>query len=155
MGKKPLSASGIARMTGCVVFIGICGFLAEQSFALEPGASVSSTLGPVNYSMVPSASTALGVYSTGTASTIDNAIDENTYYIGGGDKLHIYIVDMPSMNYSCIVTQDYYLIEPTLGIIPLGGKVTLARAKEIIVDYTRQKMRGYNKVRVLLESVKT
>jgi len=156
MGKKPLSASGIARMTGCVVFIGTCGFLAEQSFALESGGSVSSAIGPVNYSVGQPASTALGVYSVGTASTIDNAIDENTYYIGGGDRLHIYIVDMPSMNYSCVVTQDYYLIETTLGIIPLGGKVTLARAKEIIVDYMRQKMRGTNnKVRVLLEGVKT
>ena len=88
---------------------------------------------------------------------IDNAIDENSYYIGGGDKLHIYIVDMPSMNYSGVITQDYNFIEPTLGVIPVGAKVTLARAKVIIADFMNQKMRakGSNHIRILFEGAKT
>lgn len=92
-----------------------------------------------------------------STSTVDNAIDENAYYIGVGDRLHIFLVDMPSMNYPGVISQDFYFVEPTLGVIPIGGKVTLANAKRIIAEYLSRKMKGTapNKIRILFAGAKT
>jgi protein involved in polysaccharide export with SLBB domain len=84
---------------------------------------------------------------------VDNSVDEKTYYIGGGDAFRIFVVDLPSMNYSASVNQNCDLIIPTLGIIPLG-KVTLSRAKELIAEYMHQKMKRPNEIRVVLERIK-
>jgi polysaccharide biosynthesis/export protein len=162
MRKKPYSSevtvsnSGATKRTVYAAVLVVSGFLAGHSFAQAPAGgepsspSIASQIGSASYSLSPSAPGSLAT------STIDNAIDENAYYIGGGDRLHIYLVDMPSMNFSGIITQDYHFIEPTLGIIPIGGKVTLARAKTIIADFMQQKMKGkgHNQVRILFEGVK-
>jgi polysaccharide biosynthesis/export protein len=149
--------TGIPKIAGYAVVLVVCGFLAIRSFAQTQttdgpsSQSIVSQIGPASYSLSSNVAGPL------TTSTIDNAIDENSYYIGGGDRLHIYLVDMPSMNFSGLITQDYNFIEPTLGIIPIGGKVTLARAKLIIADFMQQKMKGKgsNQVRILFEGVKT
>ena len=144
-----------------------CAFPAVQPFAQTLDGSRLSV--PLSSSSQTSTPSTADVQSAGysfppsvrpanlTTSTIDNAIDENTYYIGGGDKLHIYLVDIPSMNYGGVITQDFCFIEPTLGVIPVGSKVTLARAKMIIADYMEQKMKGKgsNRVRILFEGAKT
>jgi len=160
---------GITERTGFAAVLVACGLFAGHSLVQGQGflsssspsaptsssslsSSISPSEAPASYSLSSSfVSTPL------TTSIIDNAIDENSYYIGGGDRLHIYIVDMPSMNYSGVITQDYHFIEPTLGIIPIGAKVTLARAKVIIADYMSQKMkgRGSNQIRILFDGAKT
>jgi protein involved in polysaccharide export with SLBB domain len=161
MFKKSLSA-GIKSFSaatttgaGCAAMLIACGFLIAYSFAQTSGPaplSIVNAVGPGNYEL----SSTIRNSSLAT-SAIDNAIDEDTYYIGGGDKLHIYLVDMPSMNYGGLITQDYFFIEPTLGIIPVGGKVSLASAKKIIADYMNLKLKGKgsNQVRILFEGVKT
>ncbi|MBN2036758.1 MAG: SLBB domain-containing protein [Chitinispirillaceae bacterium] len=114
--------------------------------------SVVNAVGQGNYEFSSSLKS-----SSMPTSSIDNAIDEDTYFIGGGDKLHIYLVDMPSLNYGGIITQDFYFIEPTLGVIPVGGKMSLSNAKKIIADYMNRKLKGKgpNQVRILFEGVKT
>jgi protein involved in polysaccharide export with SLBB domain len=103
--------------------------------------------GPANYSVFPL------VPSAPLVGIVDNSIDEKSYYIGGGDVLHIYIVDLPTMNYTGVVNQNCDIIISNLGIIHIG-KVTLARAKEIVVEYMREKLRRPNEIRVVLENVK-
>jgi protein involved in polysaccharide export with SLBB domain len=154
----------ITERAGFAAVLVACGlFAAGHSFAQETGTSSSAVQSTpiieqaINYSLSSAPSAATMKNLPQSTDMVDNAIDENSYYIGGGDKLHIYIVDMPSMNYSGVITQDYHFIEPTLGIIPIGGKVTLARAKVIIADYLSQKMkgRGSNNIRILFEAPKT
>jgi protein involved in polysaccharide export with SLBB domain len=148
-----VKVEAIASIIPKIVIIVACGFLGEKSYTqqADQGTNASSSVSqPTNYSISSPTST-----SSLAASKIDNAIDEQTYYIGGGDIFHIYLVDLPSMNYVGVVTQDYYLIIPALGIIPIGGKMTLARAKVVIADYMRQKLKKPNQIRVLLEGVKT
>ena len=154
MGKKSLGneVKAAASFIPKIAVIITCGFLGGQLYAQEAAqaASISSAAPPSAFSLFSSAST-----NDVVGSKIDNAIDENSYYIGGGDIFHIYLVDLPSQNYTGVVTQDYYLIIPALGIIPLGGKMTLTRAKLTIADYMRQKLKKPNQIRVLLEGVKT
>jgi protein involved in polysaccharide export with SLBB domain len=161
MLKKSLSTDSKAvsaattRRAGCAALLAVCGFLAGNSLAqmaAPPSASIVNAVGTGDYSL---SSSMKG--SSSSTNAIDNAIDEDAYFIGGGDKLHIYLVDMPSMNYVGIITQDYFFLEPTLGVIPIGGKRSLASAKKIIADSMNQKLKGKsaNRVRILFEGVKT
>jgi protein involved in polysaccharide export with SLBB domain len=161
MFKNSLSAgikafyAAMIQGAGCTAVFVVWGLFAGTSLAqteTPPPTSLIYAIGKSDYEL--SSSTKSSSMST---SSIDNAIDEDAYFIGGGDKLHIYLVDMPSMSYVGVITHDYYFLEPTLGVIPLGGKVSLARAKQIIADQMNQKLKGKgtNRVRVVFEGVKT
>jgi protein involved in polysaccharide export with SLBB domain len=145
----------MTKRAGCAAMLVVCGFLAGNSLAQMSGPPSSSIVNAVGTSSYELSSAIRG--SSMSTNAIDNAIDEDAYFIGGGDKLHIYLVDMPSMNYTGIITQDFFFIEPTLGVIPIGSKVSLARAKKIIADYMNRKLKGKDpdKVRILFEGVKT
>jgi protein involved in polysaccharide export with SLBB domain len=155
MGKKSLvdEVKAFAFFIPKVAVIVACGFLGKQLYAQDAAQAAntsSSESSPSAFSIFSSPQT-----NNIVGSKIDNSIDEKSYFIGGGDVFHIYLVDLPSLNYTGVVTQDYYLVVPALGIIPLGGKMTLAKAKITIADYMHEKLRKPNQIRVLLEGVKT
>ena len=91
--------------------------------------------------------------SASPANMVDNSIDEGAYFVGGGDVFHISIVNIPSMNCSGVVNQNGDLYIPTLGLVPLG-KVTLARAKELIAESVRRQLKKPNAIYISLQKVK-
>ena len=144
-------ASRIAITAACMAIVASSMLYSQElstsshRISAEGGGGVSSS--GASYSIFPLAPNAP------MSGIVDNSIDEKAYYVGGGDVFHVFVVDLPSMHYVAAVNQNCDLIIPTLGIIPLG-KVSLARAKEIIADYMHKKMRKPNEIRVVLEGIK-
>jgi protein involved in polysaccharide export with SLBB domain len=113
------------------------------------GGGDMSAPGSVNYSLSPD----YRFSGAGSPIDADNSIDENAYYIGGGDVFRIYIADIPSMNYTGTVNESGDLYLPSLGIASLG-KITLARAKVLIADFVKTKLKKQYDIRVSLLRVK-
>jgi polysaccharide export outer membrane protein len=172
MGKTSFFAEMTARVSRLVKGAGYTGivvaslFFAYESYAQETTQGLGSYSAPAATSAgtTPAGATPVDFSSLsslpGTAKStflsapVDNAIDEDNYYIGGGDKFHIFLVRMPSQGYDGTVNQNGDLLIPTIGIIPVG-KVTLARAKAIIAEYMYQKLKQPNEIRISLDGIKT
>ena len=90
----------------------------------------------------------------GTESGIDNSIDENSYFVGGGDAFRIYIVDMPTLNCVGVVNQNGDLYLSSIGVISVG-RVSLSQAKKLIVDYMRRTLKHEYDIHVTLIKTKT
>jgi protein involved in polysaccharide export with SLBB domain len=110
------------------------------------GAPISTA---ANYSFPPD----YRLSGLGSPIASDNSIDENAYYIGGGDLFRIYVADMPSINYTGSINEngDLYLL--SIGTITLG-KITLARAKVLIADFVKAKLKKRSDIHVSLLKVK-
>jgi len=86
--------------------------------------------------------------------TADNSLDQNTYYIGGGDIFRIYAADMPSINYIGSIDENGDLYLQSLGILSLG-KVSLAQAKALIMSFVKAKLKKANDIHVSLVNIKS
>jgi polysaccharide biosynthesis/export protein len=71
---------------------------------------------------------------------LDNSINQDSYYIGGGDVFAIHVVELPSVEYMVVVDQNCDAVIPDLGIARLGKK-TLSQAKTILCDFVRSKLK--------------
>ncbi len=89
-----------------------------------------------------------------SASRIDNSIDPDAYFIGGGDVFQISVVDLPSIRYTGTVNENCDVYIPELGIIKIG-KETLSRARKEIADFVAGKLRKHGEVYVSLVNTKT
>jgi polysaccharide export outer membrane protein len=85
---------------------------------------------------------------------LDNSIDQDKYYIGGGDVFAVHIVELPSVEYFVVIDQNCDGVISDLGVIRLGKK-TLSQAKTILCDFIRSKMKKPYEVYVSLVRVKT
>lgn len=83
----------------------------------------------------------------------DNSIDEESYYIGGGDHFSISLIDFPSHSYEGKVNQNNDLHIPEIGVIKLG-RITLSKAKDVITRYFQEKVKKNTNVYVSLINIK-
>ncbi len=131
-------------MTGAAVAIAM---VASLSSALELPASLSKKLLAGDADMKDFAN------GGNPSETPDNSIDPQQYVVGGGDGFQISVVGLPSQEFFPIVNQDGDLYVGDLGLIRLG-KVSLARAKEIIQTQVQKSLRRKYEVYVTLNRVK-
>jgi polysaccharide biosynthesis/export protein len=85
---------------------------------------------------------------------LDNSIDQNSYFIGGGDAFSAHIVELPSVEYIVVVDQNCDAVISDLGIVRLGKK-TLAQAKTVLCDFIRSKLKRPYEVYVSLVRAKS
>jgi protein involved in polysaccharide export with SLBB domain len=85
--------------------------------------------------------------------TADNSLDQNAYFVGGGDIFRIYAADMPSINYTGSINENGDLYLQSLGIISLG-KISLAQAKVLIANFVKAKLKKPKDIHVSLINVK-
>lgn len=83
----------------------------------------------------------------------DNSIDPATYVVGGGDGFRISIVGLPSKEYLPIVDLDGNIYDGDLGFIALG-RITLAKAVEVIREKVRGNLKKNYQVYVSLRKIK-
>ena len=88
-----------------------------------------------------------------TIEAVDNSLDPENYYIGGGDEFFISIVDNPSISFTGTLSQQGDLYISKLGLEHLG-KTTLAKAQECIRKFVQTKLRKSSDVYVSLSKVK-
>jgi protein involved in polysaccharide export with SLBB domain len=84
---------------------------------------------------------------------IDNSIDPDAYFIGGGDVFSIHIVELPSVEYKAVVDQNCDAIIPEFGVIRIGRK-TLTDAKNMVTDFVKSCLKKNYNVYVSLSNVK-
>ncbi len=89
-----------------------------------------------------------------TSTTMDNSIDPDQYFVGGGDLFQISIVGLPSQEYFGTVDQDGNLYIGDLGLIQLG-KITLSQAKAIIARQVKGILKKNHEVYVNLRTTKS
>jgi polysaccharide biosynthesis/export protein len=85
---------------------------------------------------------------------LDNSINQESYFIGGGDIFAIHIVELPSVEYMVVVDQNCDAVISDLGIARLGKK-TLSQAKTLLCDFVRSKLKKPYEVYVSLVRSKT
>ena len=85
---------------------------------------------------------------------IDNSINSDAYFVGGGDVFTINIVEFPSVEYTAIMDQNCDAEIPDLGIIRIGRK-TLAEAKKIIADFITRRMKKQYQIYVTFSRAKS
>ncbi len=71
---------------------------------------------------------------------LDNSIDQDNYFIGGGDVFSAHILELPSVEYIVVIDQNCDAVISEFGIVRLGKK-SLAQAKKIIGDFIRSKLK--------------
>lgn len=86
-------------------------------------------------------------------SGIDNAIDQDNYFIGMGDVFTISIIEMPSLSYTAKVNQNCDVHIAEFGLLKLG-KLSLRDAKKAIVDFVHLKFKQNCEVYVALSKGK-
>ncbi|MBN1575586.1 MAG: SLBB domain-containing protein [Chitinispirillaceae bacterium] len=86
-------------------------------------------------------------------SGLDNSIDENTYFIGGGDQFFISFINRKSFSYIGTVNQEGDLYIPSLGLFKLG-KIPLRQAKQILHEELQKKSRAEDSVYIALHNAK-
>ena len=91
---------------------------------------------------------------TSVGTLIDNSIDADSYFIGGGDVFSVHIVELPSIQYTAIVDQNCDVTIPDLGLIKLGRK-SLTDAKSAIADFVKSKLKKHYEINVSLSRTKT
>ena len=89
-----------------------------------------------------------------TMDLIDNSINSDAYFVGGGDVFTIHIVELPSVEYTAIMDQNCDAEIPDLGVIRIGRK-TLTDAKKLITDFVTQRMNKRYQVYVALSRAKS
>lgn len=92
-------------------------------------------------------------YSYQAMDQVDNSIDPNHYYIGGGDAFTVSVVNMPSVRYEATVNQQGDLYIPELGIVRIGRQ-TLTSAQDTIRQFVQKKLRQPGEIYVALAKVK-
>ena len=85
---------------------------------------------------------------------IDNSINSDKYFVGGGDVFSIHILELPSVEYMAVVDQNCDAVIPELGIIRIGKK-TLAQSKDIITDFVKSRLKKSYEVYVALSRAKS
>ena len=85
---------------------------------------------------------------------LDNSINPDNYYIGGGDAFSVHIVELPSVEYFIVVDQNCDAVISDLGIVRLGKK-NLSQAKTILCDFIRSKLKKPYEVYISLTRVKS
>ena len=85
---------------------------------------------------------------------IDNSIDPAMYIIGGGDQFFISVIQIPSLSYTPTVNDNGDVFIGDLGVIKLGP-VSLMRARELITDFFKTRLKKEYDIYVSLKSVKT
>jgi protein involved in polysaccharide export with SLBB domain len=85
---------------------------------------------------------------------IDNSINPEAYFIGGGDVFQISVVESPSIQYTGTVNENCDVYIPELGIIKIG-KTRLSEAKKVIAGFVASKLRKRFEVYVSLVKTKT
>ena len=85
---------------------------------------------------------------------IDNSINPESYFIGGGDVFSIHIVELPSVEYIAVVDQNCDAIISDLGVIRIGKK-TLSQAKTMITDFVTTRLKKSYEVYVSLSRAKS
>lgn len=84
---------------------------------------------------------------------LDNSLDPQRYLVGGGDMFQISIVGLPSMEFNPVVDAEGNLYDGELGIMPVG-RLTLAKAKAVIVEKVKRSLRKNNDVYVAIKRIK-
>lgn len=84
---------------------------------------------------------------------IDNAIDQDNYFIGMGDVFTISIIEMPSLSYTAKVNQNCDVHIAEFGLLKLG-KLSLRDAKKAIIDFVHLKFKQNGEVYVALSKGK-
>jgi protein involved in polysaccharide export with SLBB domain len=135
MEKLSLNIRRKATFFEAVVFlIGITAFLREGFSQPDP------TLLKLR-EIASSSSLNIGKTAAQTPnSLLDNSIDPDRYFIGGGDVFSAHIVELPSVEYVVVVDQNCDAVISDLGIVRLGKK-TLAQAKVILRDFIKSKLK--------------
>jgi protein involved in polysaccharide export with SLBB domain len=85
---------------------------------------------------------------------IDNSINPDKYFVGGGDVFSIHILELPSVEYMAVVDQNCDAVIPELGIIRIGKK-SLTQAKDIITDFVKSRLKKSYEVYVALSRAKS
>jgi protein involved in polysaccharide export with SLBB domain len=85
---------------------------------------------------------------------IDNSINPEAYFIGGGDVFQISVVQSPSIQYTGTVNENCDVYVPELGIIKIG-KTRLSQAKKVIAEFVASKLRKQFEVYVSIVKTKT
>lgn len=83
----------------------------------------------------------------------DNSIDEDGYFVGGGDQFVISFLDQASMVYDGTVNPSGDLYIPSLGLIRLG-KITLSQAKQTIIETLQSRTSKKRNIYVSLNQAK-
>lgn len=129
----------------------ISNYTAKKLLNHQESDEASMTDMPQNFSPYASPYTS-PIYSK-TVETVDNSLDPNNYYIGGGDEFFISIVDNPSINFTGTLSQQGDLYVPELGLEKLG-KITLSEAQKRISKFVQTKLKKSSEVYVSLSKVK-
>ncbi len=82
-----------------------------------------------------------------------NSVDPATYIIGGGDKVSISVLNMPSERYEAVISPDGSLLIPDLGMVRIG-LIPLSAAVEKIKGFMAAQVKGANEVIVTLAETK-
>jgi polysaccharide export outer membrane protein len=85
---------------------------------------------------------------------IDNSIDEETYFVGGGDVFLISILDRSTKIIYATINQGGDLYIPLMGTVPVGKK-NLRETREIIKEYFKERVKKVEDLYVTLHRVKT
>jgi polysaccharide biosynthesis/export protein len=116
-------------VTVVVAFQQVCATEIDPTLLkLKELASTSSTMG------------ANKAINQSTTNLIDNSINPETYYIGGGDIFSIHVVELPSIDYTVTIDQNCDAVISEFGIFKLG-KRTLSQAKTALIDYFHSKLK--------------
>ncbi|MBN1309303.1 MAG: SLBB domain-containing protein [Chitinispirillaceae bacterium] len=86
-------------------------------------------------------------------SKLDNSIDENTYFVGGGDQFLISFLNRKSLTYLGSVNQEGDLYVPSLGLFKLG-KIPLRDAKLKILKEVQKKSKTGDSLYITLHNAK-
>ena len=89
-----------------------------------------------------------------TSDLIDNSINPECYFIGGGDVFSIHIVELPSVEYIAVVDQNCDAVISDLGVIRIGKK-TLSQAQTMITDFVTTRLKKSYEVYVSLSRAKS
>lgn len=72
-----------------------------------------------------------------SSQVLEKEIDENTYVLGPGDQLAIYILGELELSFTSEITPEGFFLIPTVGSVKISG-LTLKKAKEVVRSFVNQ-----------------
>lgn len=87
-------------------------------------------------------------------SDLENSINPDEYYIGGGDILAISVIGLPAIHFLETIDQRGDLFIPELGLLQLG-KITLTEAQRKISEFIQEKLKKKNQIYIKFIKAKT
>jgi protein involved in polysaccharide export with SLBB domain len=92
-------------------------------------------------------------YSSSSSDNIENSLNPDQYFIGGGDEFFISVIGIPSIRYFGSINEHGDLYVAELGLKKLG-KISLTEAQKKIGEFVQTKLKKPNEVYVSLSKAK-